>query len=357
MNYNIFNNINKIDILEKIVNEKGIDIINKKDDLGYNNTPLITACGNKAPIEIVEYLVKNGAEINARNKINQTALMYASRFSTFPVVKFLVENDAEINVRDNQNKTPLMYACSENNFEIIKFLVENGADVNSKDIFGNTPLQISCKTTTSLLKTKSVEYLVEKVSNVDEPDKNGTTPLMTSCIENDLEIVKILCEKGNARLYEIDEVGNTPLMYACKYSDISIVKYLINEQDASIYINHKNNRGETALDKACSNDFKYRKEIAFLLIINGADINLVNISLGDCFDMTFNDLIYLNDEKDRLDYMNLQRKELRKPAKKEKESDFGVKYKSKSKKYKFKSKKNSRKKSKSKKYKSKNFFL
>lgn len=68
--------------------------------------------------------------------------------------EFLIANGADINATDNYNKTPLHYACSFNKIcgvwkdekeDIAKILITNGADVNARDIYGRTPLALAIR--------------------------------------------------------------------------------------------------------------------------------------------------------------------------------------------------------------------
>ena len=52
----------------------------------------------------------------------------------FEIMKHLVENGADLNARDENNDTALMKAFQKGRFDIVKYLVENGADVNAKGL-------------------------------------------------------------------------------------------------------------------------------------------------------------------------------------------------------------------------------
>ena len=124
-------------MLNKEVNIK--TLINAVDK--ENNTALILA-SKFGYHEIVKILIENGADIDARNNENSTALIEASSFY-YEVVKLLIENGADINAKDNEGTTPLMNASTEDdyiNYEICKTLIENGADINAKDLQGDNAL-------------------------------------------------------------------------------------------------------------------------------------------------------------------------------------------------------------------------
>lgn len=54
--------------------------------------------------------------------------------------QFLIENGADINAKDSFDKTPLHKAVTAGNHEMVKLLLSNGAHVNSQNALKNTPL-------------------------------------------------------------------------------------------------------------------------------------------------------------------------------------------------------------------------
>jgi len=107
----------------------GIDI-NHKDHRGFN--ALMLACESpKADIELVKTLIDKGANINAISDRGATALMAAAKIGHNDIVEILVSNGADINARNfDHNITPLIWAASGGHSYIVKFLLRNGADRN-----------------------------------------------------------------------------------------------------------------------------------------------------------------------------------------------------------------------------------
>jgi hypothetical protein len=125
------------DITEYLINN-GADI-NAVD--AYGNTPLWCACKSKKP-EIVEYLINKGAQINKYNFIKQTPFMVAVRDLPEKTVEFLIHRGADINAKDDQGNTALDLAIKwfkytkDDGYDtttqsrreaVIKLLEENGA--------------------------------------------------------------------------------------------------------------------------------------------------------------------------------------------------------------------------------------
>ena len=75
-------------------------------------TPLYYGC-YKSYKEIIEYLVKNGANVNVSDnyRINSTSLCVQR--GHIEIIEYLVEHGANVNVSNNYGITPLHYACFE----------------------------------------------------------------------------------------------------------------------------------------------------------------------------------------------------------------------------------------------------
>lgn len=117
--------------------------IDKKDIAG--QTPLMYAA-EAGGIEMVKYLVENGADVNAAsgNKGRGTPLIYAAAANQIEVVKFLLDNKADINgVTKSQNETALIWAVAAGAIEVVKILVARDADQGIINKDGNTVTDVA----------------------------------------------------------------------------------------------------------------------------------------------------------------------------------------------------------------------
>ena len=81
-------------------------------------------------LEVVKYLVKIGANLEARDSSKRTPLMWVFQWGCLDVVKYLVEAGANIEARaiNGSRHTPLLAATSFGLLEVVKYLVEAGGD-------------------------------------------------------------------------------------------------------------------------------------------------------------------------------------------------------------------------------------
>jgi ankyrin repeat protein len=102
-------------------------------------TPLMAAVGN---VKIVRYLLKQGADPNARSPIGDTAL-HAAVHQWQPcvdVLKILVRGGAEVDAPGRYGDTPLHAAARTHTPENVEALLALGAQIASRNDRGQTPL-------------------------------------------------------------------------------------------------------------------------------------------------------------------------------------------------------------------------
>ncbi|KTD10974.1 Ankyrin repeat protein [Legionella gratiana] len=124
------------------------DLIHSPNVAG--NTPLHLAV-IKGQVEIIEFLLKNGAKIDAVNNCGLTPFCesllrvppYHDHYplETFErIVKLFIEAGLDLNETAHISKSYLGDLAFSGALEASKILVANGADINIQDQFGFTPL-------------------------------------------------------------------------------------------------------------------------------------------------------------------------------------------------------------------------
>ncbi len=198
-------------------------------------------------INIVEYLVANGADVNfvsgsdTENEYGKTPLISAVSNGQVDIVKYLIDNGADVNGIGAEKYTAITVAKS---LEMVMILVDSGADVNSINM--NKPVLISAVEKEQIA---IVEYLLANGADVNVKVDNNYSAIS---YPNNLAIVKILVESG-ADVNFKNSYSSTPLIFATNRGDFEIVKYLV-EQGADINI--QNDDGSKAIDIAISNGHK-----------------------------------------------------------------------------------------------------
>ena len=106
-----------------------IEDINKPNDRGWN--AIILASFNHHR-DVVEYLLKAGADINSVNANGTSVFMYAKtkvlENNNYAFLDFLIQSGANLNLRDRKNNwTVLQYAKELKNPTLVKYLISKGA--------------------------------------------------------------------------------------------------------------------------------------------------------------------------------------------------------------------------------------
>jgi ankyrin repeat protein len=106
--------------------------------------PIIHEAVRSGNSEIVDLLVRYGADIDATDSIGQTPLHESvSEDERLEVSKYLVEMGVNIDAMDGFNTTPLTTAALHGCFETVKFLVSSGASLTIRDDKGRTATEMA----------------------------------------------------------------------------------------------------------------------------------------------------------------------------------------------------------------------
>ncbi len=152
---------------------------------------------------------------------------------------------------------PLIDAAKKHDFKQLQELLEKEGDVNANS--GGTALMWASYEG----QLDMVRLLLEKGADINFKGNNGGTALMYACVKGDPEIVKLLLENG-ADVDAKDGSLMTALMWASYEGRPDVLRMLL-EKGADI--NPKNQKGFTALGLASE---KSHLKVAELLREQGA---------------------------------------------------------------------------------------
>ena len=112
------------------------------------------------------------------------------------IVQLLLENHADVNAKSNYCLTPLHYAAQKGHKEIAKLLLACGADANAKNTHanenGDTPLHLAAGEGHSDV----IELLLASKAEVNARNSLRWTPLELALVSKQEAVVKLLRKHG-----------------------------------------------------------------------------------------------------------------------------------------------------------------
>lgn len=253
--------------------------------------------------EIVEYLLANGAGVNAKIDWNNswieaetplTAAIHAAQVTT---AKLLIEKGADLKAMTAVGLLPIHYGVSSHKdgdaeLSVINLLLDKGVHIESQDWIGNTVLQ----TAAFYGRTNLVRELISKGARVNRTNVHNWTPLCSAISPHSLDTVKCLVSEGAEINYS---GGCLALGMAARRGYLDIVTFLLdkkakpfprsdsddgpellhaarsgNSKIFKLLVDHGyGNQGPESLLTACQND---SVDVVSRLLDHGVSVNVRN---------------------------------------------------------------------------------
>jgi ankyrin repeat protein len=107
---------------------------------------------------IVDLLIINGADIYHADSTQTNLLMRACMFDRYYVVEKLLKKGFNINEQNSYGSTSLMFAVWRANYKIVELLLKYGADIHCMDNEGRTALDIAKENENIEIMSLILEY-------------------------------------------------------------------------------------------------------------------------------------------------------------------------------------------------------
>ena len=129
-------------------------------------------------LEVAQYFIKEGANLNCRDRSARTPLITALQLGYNDIALALIQAGADVSISDCNGKAPIHYA----NADLIPALVKAGADINQQDLDGNTALHCAASTST-------INALIENGADLTVINRSNR-----SCLEHLIDIGYKFCD-------------------------------------------------------------------------------------------------------------------------------------------------------------------
>ena len=230
------------------------------------------------------YNAIKGINVNMKNKHKQTPLHCASHCGHVEVVKYLVDEGADISQIDKYHKTPLNHAAEGGHLNVVQYLSNQQVEFYGRIHLG--PKRVNKR----LYGNKSSNERYEQEERVDAefwtPEEierrilppgarfsdypKGCTLVHIATDRGCLEELQCLINQGVGLENAVDGNDDTPLHWAAYKGRDEIVQYLIQ---CGALVNAINKKGESPLHQAACCGWVY---IARLLLVSGGKIDSKN---------------------------------------------------------------------------------
>jgi ankyrin repeat protein len=171
--------------------------------------------------KIAELLLRNGANVNAKDANDKTPLYRASEWGTITMIKLLLDFGAEINPSHENESSPLFSAIECNRLDIVRFLIDRGASVIQTDgIF--SPFHYA----STYGKLDFIQLFLESGFPINVCDCDGSTPLMLCAASGNYESIVYMLQNGS-NLGALNYAGKSAIHFAMESMNVKVVELLI----------------------------------------------------------------------------------------------------------------------------------
>lgn len=184
-------------------------------------------------LDVLNLLIKYGANIHVKNELKWNLVQMTLHIPPFNsntlknpdivyrIIEILIKNGINLNERNAQGFTPLLYATEVNiPLNIIELMIDNGANINiTNKIDKMTPLMyLSISDTINKYTIPKMELFINKGAKVNQQDKNGKT-VLNHCIHFELLYTakevneRIKCLLDNGAKINMNDIKGQSIVY------------------------------------------------------------------------------------------------------------------------------------------------
>lgn len=170
---------------------------------------------------LLEFLIKKGVDINAKEENGMCPLHIVTRQGVFESIEILIKYGANPILSSDDGWNALHYACKCTNLKIVTYFVElykSNSEykkyLETPTFESWTPLHLICHHGTPLM----IEYMMKKVTNLNAATKEGWTALNIICYLCDAKLIKYMLDKDVDKSKKVNKLDDKPVK--CGYLEL-----------------------------------------------------------------------------------------------------------------------------------------
>lgn len=242
------------------------------------STPLHSAAEKGFP-NLVELLLKNRADINARDRGSRTPLIRAILKSQSAPTQILLEHGADPDLVDGTGNTALTYCIGAKQGGFVQLLLDHKADPETR-VAG---LGVDGQWTALFVPlgkgdVEMCRLLLDRGANVNARADSGITPVHHAVVQNAPATLRLLLER-KPEVDVRDSSGNRPLDYALEHPKLENVEALLQagaDPNAPGWDGGETKSWPPLARVAMADGERWPAAVAEALLKHGANVNATN---------------------------------------------------------------------------------
>ena len=223
---------------------------------------LSAVIGDRTKGDVIELLLKKGANPNAQHKIYGHVLQAAAYFGNVEAMQLLLEKGADLSIQGGYYGNALQAAVYCGNFEAMRLLLDQGANVNAQGGHYGNALQAAVDHGS----VEVIQLLLDRGADVDAEGGEYGNALQTAIHWGQVETIGLLLDKGADVNARGGYYGNA-LQATANHDEVECMRLLL---DKGANVNAQGGHYGNALQAATYNG---NIEAMGLLLDKGADVN------------------------------------------------------------------------------------
>ncbi|KAJ5506485.1 hypothetical protein N7453_005442 [Penicillium expansum] len=271
----------RISAVEEIVQQFHLEVINLGDNFG--RTPLHWAA-DKGYKDILQLLLDNGADVDARDSSKQTPLSRSARRGWEECVLLLLRRGARSDIPDQNKQVPLHLAASNGRTEVVSHLCDEQS-LTSVDSDNNTALHLAAKRGHEDAAKVIIKHLIATNANGNQifhtleradgwhndfTDAARAIDVLVWAALNGIESITIRLIRSGVDIESYSHSCSMSAMQAAASAGHTAIVELLLNNKADVNAPPAKNGGRTALQGTAGAG---HIEIVELLLNNKADVN------------------------------------------------------------------------------------
>jgi uncharacterized protein len=207
-------------ILLHILLQAGADPCMRSSPKGITALHMAARVGSAETCELL--ISRADMLLEAKDAGERPALMYAAGSGRLQIVQLLLKHGADINTADTSWSTPLIVATLQQHVEVALCLLKAGADVNAVDCTGRSAWMVAVQLNSIAL----AESLLDHGADINTENNERDNILFKAAQLGHVSMMELLVERGLS-ITALNKYNHTLLMVAAWHAHTHVAEWLV----------------------------------------------------------------------------------------------------------------------------------